>query len=164
VTLPRQDDRALVRAALQHYAARGAFRSFSEVGGAGSKVEYRVTWFRDVTFRLVFDPARRTLTFVGMLPGIPARSKMDRALRAFVETCTSTAVPEHRRVDRRDVVVTVANRAGAISLVFAIKTNDVSFAVRKAVHLANDIFQDFLNDGRYVQYNVDHFNLNPEMA
>ena len=31
-------------------------------------------------------------------------------------------------------------------------------------HLAHDILQDFLNDGRYVQYNVDYFNLNPEVA
>lgn len=123
-----------------------------------------MTWFREVTFRLVFDPVRRTLTFAGMLPGIPARSEMDRALRAFVKFYTSSAVPAHRRVDRRRVVVAVVNRAGAISLVFTFKTTDLAFAVRKAVHLANDIFQDFLNDGRYVQYNIDYFNLNPEMA
>ncbi len=131
---------------------------------AGGKAEFHFTWFRDVAFRVVFDEKRRTLTFVNMLPGIAARSEMDRALRAFVATYTSTAVPLHRRVEVRRVGVTVVNRGGAISLVFAFKTKDVAYAVRKAVHLVNDILQDYLNDGRYVQYNVDYFNLNPEMA
>ena len=58
----------------------------------------------------------------------------------------------------------MVNRGGAASLVFVFRTRDVAYAVRKAVHLAHDILQDFLNDGRYVQYNVDYFNLNPELA
>lgn len=160
----QQEEVALVRAALQHYAARGSFRSFSEVAGTVSTAEFRFVWFRDTTFRIVFDRSRRTLAFVEMLPGIPARSAMDRHLRAFVKIYTSTAVPAHRRVDPRRVAVKVANRGGAVSLVFTFRTKDVAYAVRKAVHLANDILQDFLNDGLYVQYNIDHFNLNPEMA
>jgi hypothetical protein len=160
----RQDERTQVRTALQHYALRGSFRAFSEVGEPSAKAEFRFTWFRDVAFRVVFDAQRRTLTFVNLLPGIPARSEMDRALRAFVSMYTSTEVPLHRRVELRRVGVSVVNRGGAISLVFRFKTRDMTYAVRKAVHLVNDILQDYLNDGRYVQYNVDHFNLNPEMA
>lgn len=159
-----QDQAALVRAALEHYAQRGIFRGFGTTTRTAGRIEFIFSWFRDVTFHVVFDPLRRTLTFVDMLPGIPARSEMDRSLRAFVKMHTSTAVPEHRRVDRRRVVVSVVNRAGSESLAFAFRTKDVAYAVRKAVHLAHDILQDFLNDGRYVQYNVEHFNLNPEMA
>ena len=159
-----RDEAALVQAALEHYAQRGSFRSFSSTPRTASTIEFTFSWFRDVTFRLVFDRRRRTLTFVDMLPGIPPRSAMDRGLRAFVQRYTSTAVPEHRRVDPRRVVVSVVNRAGAESLIFAFRTKDVAYAVRKAVHLAHDILQDFLNDGRYVQYSVDYFNLNPEMA
>jgi len=162
--LATRDEAALVGAALEHYAQRGSFRSFSTTKRSVSKTEFAFSWFRDVTFRVVFDRSRRTLTFVDMLPGIPARSDMDRHLRAFVRVYTSTGVPEHRRVDPRRVAVSVVNRGGAESLVFAFRTKDIAYAVRKAVHLANDILQDFLNDGRYVQYNVDHFNLNPEMA
>jgi hypothetical protein len=158
------DEVARVQAALEHYAQRGSFRSFSTTPRTASKTEFAFSWFRDVTFRVVFDRTRRTLTFVDMLPGIAPRSEMDRALRAFVKVYTSSAVPEHRRVDRRRVAVAVVNRAGAESLVFRFHTKDIAYAVRKAVHLAHDILQDFLNDGRYVQYNVDHFNLNPEMA
>jgi len=159
----KTDEAALVLAAFQHYAGRGSFRSLT-ASPARAKIEFRFTWLRDVGFRVVFDPARRTLTFVDMLPGIAARSGMDRALRAFVKDRTSAAVPEHRRVDPRRVVVTIVNRGGAVSLACAFKTKDADYAVRKAVHLAYDILQDFLNDGRYVEYCIEHFNLNPEMA
>jgi hypothetical protein len=163
-SVPTPDETALVHAALEHYAQRGSFRSFNAAPRGASKAEFTFSWFRDVTFRVVFDRTRRTLSFVDMLPAIPARSPMDRDLRAFVAVRTTTAVPEHRRVDRRRVQVSVVNRGGAASLVFVFRTRDVAYAVRKAVHLAHDILQDFLNDGRYVQYNVDYFNLNPELA
>jgi hypothetical protein len=159
-----RDEAARVRSALEHYAHRGSFRGFGTLQRTPSRIEFTFSWLRDVSFRVVFDGRRRTLTFVDMLPGIPARSEMDRRLRAFVTMHTSTAVPEHRRVDQRRVAVSVVNRGGAESLRFAFHTKDVESAVRKAVHLAHDILQDFLNDGRYVQYNVDYFNLNPEMA
>ncbi len=163
-SLATHDETALVHAALEHYAQRGSFRSFSAAPRSSSKTEFAFSWFRDVTFRVVFDRLRRRLTFVDMLPGVPPRSDMDRQLRAFVKVYTSTAVPEHRRVDKRRVEVSVVNRGGAESLVFTFRTKDTAYGVRKAVHLAHDVLQDFLNDGRYVQYNVDHFNLNPEMA
>jgi len=153
-----------VRAALEYYASRGSFRSFSVTARRDSKTEFTFCWFRDVTFKVVFDRRRRTLTFADMLPGIRARSAMDRHLRAFVKVYTSAAVPVHRRVDPRRVSVRIVNRGGAASLVFTLRTRNMAYAVRKAVHLAHDVLQDFLNDGRYVQYNVDYFNLNPELA
>ena len=79
----------------------GSFRAFSEVRQSVCRAEFRFTWFRDVEFRVVFDARRRTLTFVNLLPGIPARSEMDRAPGAFVAMYTSTDVPLHRRVELR---------------------------------------------------------------
>jgi hypothetical protein len=125
-----QEEADLVRAALEHYAHRGIFRGFGTTTRTAARVEFTFSWFRDVTFRVAFDPRRRTLTFVDMLPGIPARSVMDRGLRAFVQMHTSAAVPEHRRVDRRRVVVSVVNRAGSESLTIAFRTKDVANAVR----------------------------------
>ena len=161
--MAKSDESALVVAAFQHYAARGSFRSLT-AADAGARMELRFTWLRDVAFRVVFDATRRTLTFVDLLPAIGVGSPMDRGLRAFVKRHTSPDVPVHRRVDPRRVAVTVVNRGGAASLAFAFKTKDTGYAVQKAVHLAHDILQDFLNDGRYIQYCIDHFNLNPEMA
>jgi hypothetical protein len=162
--LASRDEAALVQAALAHYAHRGSFRGFAMIPRTASRVEFTFSWLRDVSFRVVFDRRTRTFTFVDMLPDVAPRSDMDRRLRAFVKMYTSTAVPEHRRVDPRHVAVSVVNRGGAESLKFTIRTRDIAFGVRKAVHLAHDILQDFLNDGRYVEYNVAHFNLNPEMA
>jgi hypothetical protein len=155
----------IVRALLQHYASRGSFRSFSEVAGtSGRSVTFEFLWFRDVKFRVVYRSATRTLTFVDMLPAIPARSEMDRHLRAFIRSRSDQSVPEHRRVDPRKVGVAVLNRQGAISVAFSLKPRQVEYGARKAVHLIHEVLMDFLNDTQYVQYNIDHFNLNPEMA
>jgi hypothetical protein len=160
----KSDELTSVRAALEHYASRGSFHSFSEVPARGRKAEFRFTWFRDVRFRVVFDPDARTLTFVELLPGIPSRSEMDRHFRAFILEHTDASLPPHRRVDPKEVGVTVVNRGGKVSLVCSFKSRETTDAVRKAVHLVHDVLQDFLNDGRYVQYNIDHFNLNAESA
>jgi hypothetical protein len=149
---------------LEHYATRGSFRSFSQVPSRGRTAQFQFLWFRDVTFRVTFDPATRTLTFVDCLPGIPARSEMDRRLRAFVVSRGQRSVPEHRRVDLKRVGVSVANRKGAISLAFVLKAQEIEYGTKKAVHLVHEILMDFLNDSLYIEYQIEHFNFNPEMA
>ncbi len=153
-----------VRRTLQDYATRGSFTSFSEVRARGPKAEFYFLWFRDVKFRVLFNSRQRTLTFVDMLPGVPARSELDRGLRQFVRGRSAPSVIEHRRFDLRRVGVTCTNRGGTISLVFHLKPRHVEFGVRKAVHLVHEIVMDFLNDSRFVQYQVDHFKLDPEVA
>ena len=154
-----------VRALLQHYAARGAFRSFSEVPQPSRRlVEFQFLWFRDVRFRVTYNPAARMLTFVDVLPAVAVRSEMDRRLRAFIASRSSKSVPEHRRVDLKKVYVSVVNRKGAISVTFALKPRQIEYGTRKAVHLIHEVLMDFLNDSEYVEYNIEHFNLNPEMA
>ena len=157
-----EESRAVV-AAFRHYAARGSFRSLT-AESAGSRTELRFTWLRDVEVRVVFDATRRTLTFVDLLPAVGTASPMDRSLRAFVKQHTSSAVPAHRRVDPRRVLVTVVNRGGSVSIAFAFRTKDIGYAVTRSVHLTYDVVQDFLSDGLYLQYCIDHFKLNPEMA
>ena len=153
-----------VRRTLHDYATRGSFTSFSEVDARGAKAEFHFLWFRDVKFRVVFDPRRRTLTFVDVLPGVPARSEMDRELRRFIRGRSASSVLEHRRFDLRRVGVRCVNRGGRLSLVFSLKPPHVEVGVRKAVHLVHEVVMDFLNDSRFVQYQVDHFKLDPEMA
>ena len=152
-----------VRACFKQYAARGAFRSFSEIT-APRKLEFRFLWFRDVSFRVVYAPNTRVLTFVECLPGVPFRSAMDRALRAFVASRSEAAVPEHRRVDRKKVGVEVVNRGGAVSIAFRLKPPHIEYGTKKAVHLVHDVLMDFLNDSRYIEYQIEYFNFNPEMA
>ena len=163
-TRTKTDDLTSVRASLQHYATRGAFRSFSEVSGPPGTAAFRFLWFRDVSFHVVFSPRTRTLTFVNLLPGVPVRSAMDRHLRAFVKARTLRSIPEHRRLDLARVGMKVLNRGGGVSIAFALKPRHVEYGVKKAVHLVHEVLMDFLNEPQYVEYNIDHFNLNPEMA
>lgn len=163
-TPTKPDAAAIVRASLRHYATRGAFRSFSEVPGPEGTAAFRFLWFRDVPFSVVFTPRTRVLTFVDLLPGVPTRSPMDQHLRRFVKGRTLTSVPEHRRLDLKKVGMTVRNRNGAISIAFTLGARDVEYGVKKAVHLVHEVLMDFLNEPQYVEYNIDHFNLNPEMA
>jgi len=150
---------------LQQYATRGAFRSFSEVTGTSARsLTFRFLWFRDVTFRVTYTPATRTLTFVDMLPAVPPRSEMDRHLRSFIKSRSEKQLPDHRRVDLNKVGVAVVNRNNAISIAFTLKPRQIEYGMKKAVHLVHEVLMDFLNDSEYVEYNIDHFNLNPEMA
>lgn len=163
--MKHSSDTDTVRALLQHYATRGAFRSFSEVPrSSGRLVEFQFLWFRDVRFRVTYNPSSRTLTFVDLLPAVSARSPMDRHLRTFIASRSDKTVPEHRRVDLKKVAVSVLNRKSAISIAFTLKASQIEYGTRKAVHLIHEVLMDFLNESQYVEYNIEHFNLNPEMA
>ena len=154
----------VVRRVFGTYAERGVFRSFSEIPAAGSAVRFRFQWFRDVAFVVEFRPRTRTLAFVDLLPEVPARSAMDRDLRAFVKGRTARAVPEHRRVDVRKMTAACRNRGGRISIVITLKDRHAEYGVRRAVNLVQEILMDFLNDDRFTQYQVAHFSLDPELA
>ena len=99
-----------------------------------------------------------------MLPAVPPRSEMDRHLRAFVRSRSDKSLPEHRRVDLRKVGLSVLNRKSAISIAFVLKPRHIEYGAKKAVHLIHEVLMDFLNEPHYVEYNIEHFNLNPEMA
>lgn len=154
----------IVRSTLQHYASRGSFRSFSEVATRGRVAAFEFIWWRDVKFRVSYAPSTRTLTFVDLLPEVPARSEMDRRFRAFIASRSDKSLPDHRRVDLRRMRVAVTNRRGAISLRVVLMPRHLEYGVRRAVHLVHDVLMDFLNESQYVDYCIAHFNMNPEMA
>ena len=154
-------DLARVRAVLQHYATRGAFRSFAELPAHGRKAAFRFNWFRDVPFTITFDPPT---TYVDLLPDVPGRSPMDRDLRRFVASRESPTLPDHRRVDRRRLDVTIRNRGARVSIAFRLKAAHVEYGIRKSVNLVHEIFTDYLSDARFASYQVEHFRLDPEMA
>lgn len=155
---------AIVRQALNEYATRGVFRSFSEAPERGGAIAFRFLWFRDLQFRIVYDPRRRTLTFPDLLPDVPARSELDCDLRTFVKQLTSKTLPPHRRLDSSRLDVTCLNRRGRITIVCTLNSRHVEYGVRRSINLVYEIFMDFLNDDRLTRYLVDHFNLDPEMA
>ena len=119
-----------------------------------------MVWHRDRRFEIVIDPHRRKISCPVVLPQVPARSAMYRQLREFVASRQSRAVPEHRRIDPRKATVAVANRAGNVSLTVTARTGAFEYAVRKFVHLIQEIYLVFLVE--HFDYQVEVFELDPD--
>lgn len=141
---------------LRAYADRGVFRRFGVRALGRGRLEARFLWHAPEPHRLVIDPARRTLTFVDLLPGVGYPSAMDRALRAFLAGRFAPELPEHRRLDPRRLAVRAINRGGAVSIELRAKRGDLAYATEKLVKLVNEIFFSFLA-GPYEEYMVRHF-------
>ena len=152
----------IVANTLEHYAHRGVFRGFSKVSERGDKALFRMVWHHDHKFDCMFDPATATMRFPALLPQVPAGSEMDKAFREYVKSRQSANLPDHRRIDPARAKLTVANRAGTISLSLKVLDGGYEYGVRKLVNLVHEIFLDFLYDGRYFQYLVDVFGLDPD--
>lgn len=152
----------VVADALEHYARRGVFRGFSKVSERGGKATFRIVWHHDHKFDCVLDSAAGTLRFPALLPQVPSGSEMDKAFRAYVKSRQLESLPEHRRIDPARAKATVTNRAGTLSLWLKVLDGDYEYGARKLVNLVHEVFLDFLYDGRYFQYLVDVFGLDPD--
>jgi hypothetical protein len=148
---------------LREYADRGVFGGFSHEVGSRGKQRVRFRWLAGSSFDVHLDPRGRRLTFAALLPNVPPRSAMDRALRAFLRERSSAALPAHRRVDPRRLRVRCANRGGSVSVTLALRRRgaarereDWSYAARRGVSLVNEIFHGFLR-GPYHEYMVRSF-------
>ena len=148
--------RETVLACLQRYADRGIFRGFGAGPTRRGDLECRFLWHAPTPHRLRFEPRRRALVFVDLLPGIPYPSAMDRALRSYVAARRSEDLPEHRRLDRAKANAGCRNRAGSVSIELRCLDGDFDYATNRAVKLVNEVFLDFLA-GPYDAYMVEHF-------
>lgn len=119
-------------------------------------------WHYDRSFDLLLDVPNKTLRFPALLPGVPARSPMYRALQAFVKDRQSPDVPEHRRVDPAKARVALANQKRSVSLTFTLKDSDFEYAARKIIQVVHEIFLVFLVDGPYFDYTVEQLGLDPD--
>ena len=70
---------------------------------------------------------------------------MDLSVRRFLAEAASHERPEHRRVDRGRIAITVSNRSGALTLRFRIKNEEIEPAVRKAVNVVNELLASHLS-------------------
>ena len=121
-----------------------------------------MVWHFDRPFELLLDVPAKTLRFPDVLPGVPARSVMYRALRAFLKERHSTDVPEHRRVNPVKARVTLNNKVGVVALTLRTKDGDFDYATRKIIQIVHEIFMVFLVDGSYYEYMVDQLGLDPD--
>ena len=152
----------LVATILEGYATRGVFRGFSRGPVRGGKASYKMLWHRDRFFELILDPTRKAMRFPVVLPEVPAGSSMSREYGQFVQSRGDTSLPPHRRIDPKKAVVRPVHRAGSIGLAVAVKGGDYEYATRKLIHLVHETFMVFLYDGRYYDYLVETFDLDPD--
>lgn len=161
VTIPSQFDS--VTETLGGYAARGVFRGFSPGDTNGLKTAtYKILWHHNRLFELVFDATKHTLRFQAFLPNLPAGSEMYADLKRFVASRHAPEILEHRRIDANKAQALVTNRCQQVSLTVKIKDGDVAYATQKLIHLAHEIFLSFLTEGRYFEYLIENFDLDPD--
>ena len=119
-------------------------------------------WHRDRVFELSFDAARSILRFAVVLPEVPAGSSMYREFREFVTSRHSEEMPEHRRIDRSKAEVRCGNRAGDVSLTMTVSDGDYEYATDRLITLVHEVYLEFLYDGRYYDYLIETFKLDPD--
>lgn len=147
---------------LENYAARGVFRGFSRGPAGKGRANFKMLWHRDRLFELILDEKRAAMRIPVVLPEVTAGSSMYRELQEFVASRHSEAVPEHRRIHIAKSRIRCSNRAGNASLTATALDGDYEYALRKLINLVHEIYLDFLLDGRYYEYMVETFNLDPD--
>jgi hypothetical protein len=151
-----------VSAVLEEYAKRGLFRAFSRAPSRAGKAVFKMLWHRERNFELIFDPVRHTLRIPVVLPEVPAGSSMYAEFEQFVAARFADDLPDHRRIDKSKASIECANRKGDVSLTLKVLDNDVEYATRKLINLVHEVFLVFLLDGRYYDYMVETFDLDPD--
>jgi hypothetical protein len=152
----------MVAAVLAGYAERRVFHGFSRGPGSRGKAKFRISWHRGRIFELGFDAHAGALRLPELLTGVPADSMMYSEVKDFIRSRQRGDVPDHRRLDQRKIGIRTYNRSGNILLVLKMRDGDVEYAVRKLVHLMNEIYLVFLADGKYFDYLVETFDLDPD--
>jgi hypothetical protein len=145
---------------LQHYADRAVFRGFSPGVVKKGKAAFKILWHRDRQFDLIVDTRSRTMSFPLLLPDFEA--SMIRELNAFLVSRQSKNLPEHRRIDTKKAVVRSTTRGGNVGLTLALKGDHYEYGIQKLIHLVHEIFLTFLSEGRYYEYQVETFELDPD--
>ncbi len=152
----------LVADTLENYAQRGVFRGFSRGPVRQGKAAFKMVWHREQTFELVFDAPKNTLRFPLLLPNVHAASAMYQELKQFIAAQHADELPEHRRIDRQRTQIQPGNRGGNVALTAKIVNGDCEYGTRKLIHLVHEIFLTFLFDGKYFDYLVETFDLDPD--
>jgi hypothetical protein len=143
---------------LEGYAERGVFRGFSRV----APNTFKLRWHHDRDFELTVNLRTNTLRIPIVLPEVPARSAMYREFRQFVEERQAKDRLQHRRIDPDKAAIRCSNHAGNIGLTVIAVDGDLKYSVRKLILLVQEIYMAFLYDGRYYDYMMEVFDLDPD--
>ncbi len=158
----RPDAVETVAGVLENYASRGVFRGFSRGAASKGKAAFRMMWHKDRFYEFHLDVKAETLTIPVVLPDVSARSDMYRELAAFLESRHSEELPPHRRIDAAKAELFAANRKSQVSVGIRVKDGDFEYATRKLVGAVHEVFLDFLSDGRYYEWVIETYEIDPD--
>jgi len=148
---------------LRSYADRGIFSNFSvKPGRKKAHRQFHFQWLTAVPFQLKLNPDMRVLELTDLLPAVPFRSDMDQAFRTFLTKRCAESIPEHRRLDGNRFHFKCSNRNQKLSVAIAFAAADAGAAVRTAINLIHEVFNNFLQEGPYQNYMVEVFNVAEE--
>jgi hypothetical protein len=145
---------------LEGYACRGVFRGFSQGPVRRGRTVFRILWRGNRYFELMLDSHQCTIQFPSLLPD--ADPSMGRELHAFLKSRHSESIPGHRRIDARKASIRCSKRRGGIAVSLTVKDGDYEYGTRKLIQVVNEVFLIFLSDGRYHDYVVKIFDLEPD--
>lgn len=155
-------DSASVGALIEDYVGRGVFRAAAQPSSRKGREQYRIVWFRDQRMDLHVDTRRARASLSGVLPSIHPRSKLDRALRAWLRSREAPELPAHRRLDPDQFQAGLRNTAGNIQLTIVSLAHEPTQAVRKLLNLVNELYLDFLAAPARYDWIVEAFDLDPD--
>jgi hypothetical protein len=161
---PRSKEVRAVGEVLRTYAENGSFRSFSEGKLRVGKMPYRMVWHYNREYQLLLEIEASSLSFPGLLPGVRAGSAVHKDLRQFLKLFTSDEMPEHRRVDPNKGEILLIAKRGALTLGISIKNGEYEYCTRRLIHIVQEVFMVFLNDGPYYEYRIEQLGLDPDVA
>src|SRR5262249_53750778 len=114
---------------------------------------------------LLLELESSSLMFPALLPAVPTGSPMHKSLKSYLRSfSTDDDLPEHRRVDPRRGELLLFAKRGALALGISVKRGEYDYCTRRLIHIVQEVFMEFLNDGPYYEYRVEHLGLDPDVA
>ena len=127
----------------------------------GGQAKFRLLWHRNRSYDLILDTRKKTLSFPKLLPAFPEHS-MFVDFETFVESRHARKLPPHRRINPRKARAKASHRKGDVALTLTLSGDDYDFGTRKLIHLVHEIFLEFLAEGKYFEYQIEAFDLDPD--
>jgi len=150
-----------VKNLIDEYIARGVFRAASLPRQRNGEA-FRLVWFQNQEMMLEADERRSQARLLNVLPTVTSRSTLDRELRGWLRARSDQKLPAHRRLDPAEMQAKLVNRAGQMQLTMTSLKGDVFPAVRKLLHLTNELYLDFLSAPERYHWIVETFELDPD--
>jgi hypothetical protein len=151
-----------VSSLVDEFVARGIFASAALSARRHGVETYGITWFRGQKMELQVDLRRARVSLDRLLPPVVPRSAFDRRLRAWLRSREAPQLPPHRRLDPDGLEARLRNAGGKMRLTLVSRDGDPALALRRLLHLVNELYLVFLASPECYDWIVESFALDPD--